>query len=387
MDIVSTGPEFESFKADDTTVTITYAKATSAGLHLHGTAACQNCCNESPFEVQVSPSYGWKRTGTATVHGNTVTAPVTLAAGESVTGLRFDWEGYPQCAVYNGAGGPDDHAGIAGTPFRYQKPIPVKSWMPVFRQTLPGIWKPGVLSMNPQDENADMFARLDTLKDMLAAHGSLEFKLRWADPLSNEANHWKQTSNPVTNAKKKISGVTGYEAISIKQTANGWGGLEYNANGLSLLDGEPGTSNWFYAVGYNGGSWGHGESIPSFGRPARAVELFAMNPKTLKWTLVFRQTLPHLWDFKDPWTVNANDPHAEVYSILDSLEDFRGQDGKFELKMMWPDYWNVWSQTSNPAASSPVSGYTPIDVQYSTENFGGLEWNDGHNTAMMRHRL
>jgi len=94
--------------------------------------------------------------------------------------------------------------------------------------------------------------------------------------------------------------------------------------------------------------------------------------------------LPHLWKFHDPWTVNAHDLHAEVYSILDSLEDFRGSDGKFELKMMWPDYWNIWSQTSNPAAPSPVSGYAPIDVQYTAENFGGLEWNDGTNTTMIK---
>merc|ERR1712194_365232 len=89
-------------------------------------------------------------------------------------------------------------------------------------------------------------------KDMLAADGSLEFKLRWADPLSSEANHWKRASNPVANAKKKIGGVTGYEPISIKQAGNGWGGLEYNANGDSLLDGELGSNNWFYAIGYSG---------------------------------------------------------------------------------------------------------------------------------------
>jgi len=385
MDVVATGPVFESFTSDGNSTTLRFEKDSSIGLHLNGTAACTTCCQQSPLEVQIFPGYGWRRTDVPVVSVNALSADVTLSAGESIVGVRFAWEGYPQCALYNGEGGPDDHAGIAATPFRFSQPIPVKSWTPVFRQTYPNIWQPGVLTLNPEDEDSDMFARLDTLDELLSANGNLEFKLRWADPYANEANHWKQSSNPVTNAKNKLSGVDGYEAIHINQTQNGWGGLEYNSNGLSLLDGEPGSGSWYYAIGYNGADWGQGQTIPSFKRAAQAVELFAMNPNTSKWTLVFRQTLPHLWDFKDPWNVNSDDPHAEVYAILDQLEGFRAADGKFELKLMWPDYWNIWTQTSNPAAATPVSGYSPIDVRYTGENFGGLEWfDDGRNRTMIK---
>ncbi len=75
-----------------------------------------------------------------------------------------------------------------------------------------------------------------------------------------------------------------YEAINVSQTGNGWGGLRYNTNGECLLDGSVSTpQDWFYCVGYNGGNWGQGLAIPSYSRPAQAVELFAMNPKTQKW--------------------------------------------------------------------------------------------------------
>lgn len=36
-----------------------------------------------------------------------------------VTGFRGMWEAYPQCAIYNGEGGPDDFAGIPVSPFRH----------------------------------------------------------------------------------------------------------------------------------------------------------------------------------------------------------------------------------------------------------------------------
>jgi hypothetical protein len=41
-----------------------------------------------------------------------------------------------------------------------------------------------------------------------------------------------------------------------------------------------------------------------------------MDPKTKKWTLVFRQTMPHLWNTKtvgkNPWNVNSDDPNNEM---------------------------------------------------------------------------
>jgi hypothetical protein len=256
--------------------------------------------------------------------------------------------------------------------------------MPVFRQTWPTLWQPGVLALNQHDPDAENYAVLDSLDDFRSADGSLEFKIRWADPLNSEANHWKQSSNPYTNAINKVAGVEGYEAIDVKHTESNWGGLEYNSHGQSLFDGSVGSNNWFYAIGYAGANWSPNVAIPSFGRESNAVELFAMDPKTSKFTLVFRQTLPHLWDLHNsPWRVNADDVNAEMYSILDDLERFRAADGKFEFKMLWPDYWNVWKQTSNPAVAGPVAGYVPVNVKYSDCNWAGLEYFDKDGKALM----
>ena len=47
-----------------------------------------------------------------------------------------------------------------------------------------------------------------------------------------------------------------------------------------LLDGDIGSTNWFYCVGYYGSNWGQGLAIPSYQRAAQAVEVLARNPKT-----------------------------------------------------------------------------------------------------------
>jgi len=251
------------------------------------------------------------------------------------------------------------------------------SWRPVFRQTVPGLFKPGEWSLNPDDPNADMFSVLDKLESMRNKKGGFTFKLRWSDPDLTETMHWKQTSNPYINRTK---GVIGYEAVKITHTDYNWGGLEYNPNQTqSILDGSIGAGTWFYCIGYTGINWGYGLAMPSFARPAHAAELFAMDPKTSKWVLVFRQTLPYLW--AGQWSLNKDDPYNENYAILDQLETFRNpSDGKLELKMNWPDRYNTWYQTSNPVTNTgakvTVPGYEAIKIQFNQNNWGGLESNN-----------
>ena len=69
------------------------------------------------------------------------TVGVLIQATKSVNSLNVCCcrTGYPQCALYNGQGGPEDHEGLAAPPFLEGLPQPPpKSWIPVFRQTLPG---------------------------------------------------------------------------------------------------------------------------------------------------------------------------------------------------------------------------------------------------------
>jgi len=372
MPVVSEGPIVESHSFDGNKVTIMFRADTAINLHMTGTAACSQCCNQSSLELQTADGK-WNR-APMTIHTDTHSITSFLNTTQKLIGVRFDWEGYPQCALYNGIGGPDNHTGLAAPPFSFSPPPPPPvSWRPVFRQTLPELFKPGKWSVNPSNPNADTFSILDKLENMRNKRGGYNFKLRWADPDLTETMHWKQTNNPFITRK---SGVVGYEAVNVSHTENNWGGLEFNADGECLMDGSMNTPKWFYCVGYFGLDWGYGLAIPSFSRPAYALELFVMDPKSSTWVLVFRQTLPHRWR-PDQWSLNEHDPYNESYAILDQLETFRNPtDGKLELKMNWPDRYNTWFQTSNPVRTTGVQGYEAIDVQFTAQNWGGLESNN-----------
>jgi sialate O-acetylesterase len=127
--IVSTGPVFASMaSANSTMVYVSFEPGTAAGLHQAGTADCSQvgsklCCGESPFKILVETKGGgsysneqvWARVN-YTIDGEKVALdiPSNVAVPLSV---RYAWEAWPQCSLYNGVGGPDDHTGIAGTPW------------------------------------------------------------------------------------------------------------------------------------------------------------------------------------------------------------------------------------------------------------------------------
>merc|ERR1740129_1445278 len=74
---------------------------------------------------------------------------------------------------------------------------------------------------------------------------------------------------------------------------------------------------------------------------------------TAQYQLVFRQTLPYLYA-QDELRLNTEDPSSDNYAILDELERFRREDGRFYFRMVWPgdDTVYEWSQTSNPVSES-----------------------------------
>ena len=131
----------------------------------------------------------------------------------------------------------------------------------------------------------------------------------------------------------------------------------------------------FYAIGWSGIPWG-GAGIPAYtGRAANVTELYALDPATRLWVLVFRQTLPYFWP-GDVLSLNPGNPDSQMYAILDRLDQFRDQakGGALTFKLLWPDDFNRWSQTSNPVAAVPgkVAGYAPLAMRHTGENFGGL---------------
>ena len=112
-----------------------------------------------------------------------------------------------------------------------------------------------------------------------------------------------------------------------------------------------------------------------------------------EWRLMFRQTAG-FYQAADAW-VNYNDadPANDNYSILDSLEDCRGADGKFDLKIVWPKNErdvgnsNTWRQATNPVTSgvNGVDGYEPVDIRYSAFANVDAEGNDDGNFYGLEH--
>lgn len=125
MDVLPLGPAVAKvvLGGDNVSVSIAFEPPTARGLHLVGGAGCSECCFVSPIELQLSESGNWTRTDPASLVIANGTLHTRLPAGVVGTalplGVRFDWEGFPQCVLLNGEGGPDDHKGLAAPPFKW----------------------------------------------------------------------------------------------------------------------------------------------------------------------------------------------------------------------------------------------------------------------------
>jgi hypothetical protein len=125
-------------------------------------------------------------------------------------------------------------------------------WTRVYYQDskLGGFFAVGEFEKNRTDPENYRYAILNDLEDYRRG-GELEFLMRWPGHTTYSlAMQWAQTSNPVTDTAGAIP--TGYRAISIPYTNNGWSaGLQRsNVSTYSLLDGTMSPlSNWYYAVG------------------------------------------------------------------------------------------------------------------------------------------
>ena len=76
---------------------------------------------------------------------------------------------------------------------------------------------------------------------------------------------------------------------------------------------------------------------------------------------------------------NKNAPTtSDKYSILSKLEHFRpNTKSAFEFRLKYPtdtNDCNIWKQTSNPTYEA-VSGYVPINIHWTFNLWGGLEYN------------
>jgi hypothetical protein len=113
-----------------------------------------------------------------------------------------------------------------------------------------GFFSANQAEVNKADPTAKVYAVLNDLQ-YFRREGAFEMLMRWPGASSwTQDQVWKQTSNPVTDSAGATP--TGYQAISIPYTVNGWSaGLQRSASASSnLLDGTLNPNgNWYYAVG------------------------------------------------------------------------------------------------------------------------------------------
>lgn len=103
------------------------------------------------------------------------------------------------------------------------------------------------LRCNAVDKISDLWA----LEQFRGKDGKFELLLQYQN--STGYNRWKQTSNFT-----KETTISGYEAVAVSWTSQSWGGLALSSTPANTwVDGSPGASTWYYAIGpkaaYQGG--------------------------------------------------------------------------------------------------------------------------------------
>jgi hypothetical protein len=86
------------------------------------------------------------------------------------------------------------------------------------------------------------------------------------------------------------------------------------------------------------------------------------------------------------WAEAKKSATPDKFSILGDLDSTYQKEGKFEFLLRFPNNttfqngFNRWKQSSNPTTSA-VSGYEAVDISWTSNLWGGLEYNG--NQALM----
>jgi len=89
-----------TYNAQMNTVTLNYrSEKNNAGLYLDGTAYCTQCCKTSPFIFLYQGNTNER--ATALIKDDTITLTSPTSNKKAIIGVQLEYEGYPECALYN----------------------------------------------------------------------------------------------------------------------------------------------------------------------------------------------------------------------------------------------------------------------------------------------
>ena len=105
------------------------------------------------------------------------------------------------------------------------------------------------------------FSILDEITSGQQINGKYEFIIEY--PELGTYNRWRQTNNPLEEQESSgVYKVEGFEELETLAPYSSWGGLVYTSiyesrsSPPSLLNGNPGRKEWYYAIGqYEGVTW------------------------------------------------------------------------------------------------------------------------------------
>ena len=73
--------------------------------------------------------------------------------------------------------------------------------------------------------------------------------------------------------------------------------------------------------------------------------------------------------------MNPDNVNAKLFSVLNTLETLRLEDGTFHLELCYPELseydrpCNEWSQTSNPVTESTIQNFVPIHLSFAKNSY------------------
>lgn len=139
--IIAEGPTALNATAKSgNSILITFKINVPHSFHSAGTGGCTSCCSTPPFEISTSSNKAaniraantmddrdpnedsWQRVPKFSIESSGEYAFVTLSElpvnAKDVKIIRYAWEAAPECSLYDGTGGPDDHSSLPVAPFK-----------------------------------------------------------------------------------------------------------------------------------------------------------------------------------------------------------------------------------------------------------------------------